>query len=504
MNKLLFLTSIALFATAIIFRILAEQWTTVSVILSIVAGIIFLSWLIISLKKYSKISQHNSMKTVIKSFVKIIAVLIVLTLINFLAIRHPIRIDLTENQIFTLTPQSQEIAENLTKPLKVWIFNSTIDPETQTLLKNYQRHSKNFTYQLVDPNTKTNLTPQFKVKSVGETYLEYEGKKQRLNTSITPLGTNISETKLANAIAKIQQNKTFHIYFLQGHGEPVVKAIKNPRENPTESDFFQAINALRKRSYTVKPLNLATSPNIPQDADLIAIAKPLKKLQDTEVTTLQQYLKNGGNLLLMLMPNTDIGLNPIWQNWGIQLDNRLVINGASSDSPIVVVADNYGDHPITRNFDNGITIFPESRIIQTTQKDNITVTPLVITSENTWAESNLAQDTITFNPQEDIRGSLNIAIALTQENASRIVVFGNGNFATNNWFNQHLNSDLFLNTIEWLTGTEQDTLSIRPKEFTNRRINLTPLKAQLLNWLAIKIIPPFGFIIAAILWWKKR
>ena len=436
----------------------------------------------------------------LKRFVSIVAVLIILVLINFLAIRHPIRIDLTENQIFTLTPQSKEIAQNITQPLKVWIFNPTINPETKTLLKNYQRYSKNFAYQLVDPNIETSLTQQFNIKSVGETYLEYEGKKQQLNTSITPLGTNISEAKLGNAIANIKQDKTYHVYFLQGHGEPVVKAT----ENPTKSDFFQAIAALRARNYIVQPLNLATSPQIPQNADLIAIAKPLKKLPEIEVTRLQQYLKNGGNLLLMLMPNTDIGLNPIWQNWGIQLDNRLIIDGSASDSPTVIVADSYGDHPITRNFDNSITLFPESRIIQTSNKENITATPLVITSENTWAESNLAQDTIAYNPQEDIRGSFNIAIALTQENASRIVLFGNANFATNSWFNQQLNSDLFLNTVDWLTDAEQDIVSIRPRQLTNRRINLTPLKAQLLNWLAIRIIPPFAFIFAAIFWWKKR
>ena len=432
----------------------------------------------------------------IKSIVRVIIFLTIIISTNFFVINHSLQIDLTENQIFTLTPQSQAIAASLKQPLKVWLLARNIAPETQTLLQNYQRYSNNFSYQIV-PKLELASAQQFKNLSLGNVYLQYGKKKQKLDTVVTPLGISISETNLTNAIAQMQQDRTFYIYFLQGHGEPAL--------NVTEGEYTQAITALTEKSYIVKPLNLTTTSQIPENTDLIAIAKPMRQLLESEITTLQQYLQNGGNLLLMLMPNTNIGLNPILQEWGIQLDNRLIIDATATRNrpPTVVLVNRYGKHPIARNFDNGISLFPQSRSIKTTEKADVTATPIVITSENTWAESNLAGEAITYNPQEDLAGSLSIAIALTREN-SRMVIFGNAVFATDDWFDQQLNSELFLNTVDWLTGVEQNKISISPKQLTNRRINLTPLQLNIINWLAIGIFPPFSFILAGITWWRKR
>ena len=507
MTKILLFFSITLLVAGIVAGTVAGQWSLIVIILLALGVICFLASLAITLKKNSHFWQQRNIEIVINNLVSTIALLTILGLVNFLVIRHPLRLDLTENQIFTLSPQSQAIANNLDRPLKVWIFDRNIDPETQTLLQNYQRYGNNFSYQLIDPNIEIGLAEQFNVESIGDVYLEYGEKRQKLDTVITSLGTNISEAKLTNAIAKIQQDRTSHIYFLQGHGEP-------PLDN-TEGGLSQAVTELTDRGYVVETLNLAIQPTIPDDADVIAIAKPLRKLLDAEVTSLQQYLNKGGNLLLMLMPNTDIGINPILQDWGIELDNRLVIDGLAiaqrlgeaefgERPPTIAIVDRYGDHPITGNFGNGISLFPQSRIIKTKEKADVTATPLVITNENTWAESNLAREEITFNSQEDIVGPLNIAIAFTKENASRMVVFGSGIFATNGWFNQQLNGDIFLNAVDWLTGVDQDILSIRPKELTNRRINLSPLQATILSWLAIAIAPLVSFLIAGIIWWRKR
>jgi ABC-type uncharacterized transport system involved in gliding motility auxiliary subunit len=494
MTVLLLLISIVLSVAGIVFVTITGQWTLNSITLLVIGAIFFLFWLVIKLRNRSNFGRQTSIKATIESIVKTILFFSIITSINFFVISHSLRIDLTENQIFTLTPQSQAIAANLKQPLKVWIFNRNITPETQTLLQNYQRYSNNFSYQII-PKLNT-IAQQFSVSSLGDVYLQYGTKKQKLDTVVT-LGTNITEAQLTNAIAEIQQDRTSYIYFLQGHGEPAL--------NATEGGYSQAISALTKQNYLVKPLNLTITPQIPKNADLIAIAKPMGQLLPSEIKTLQQYLQNGGNLLLMLMPNTDIGLNPILQEWGIQLDNRLVIDATATRNrpPTVVLVNRYGKHPITDRFDDGIALFPQSRIVKTTEKADITATPIVITNKNTWAESNLAGESITFNPQEDIAGPLNIAIALTKEN-SRMVIFGSAIFATDDWFTQQLNGDLFLNTVDWLTGADRDNLSIPPKQFTNRRIDLTSLQASIISWLAIVIFPLLGFILAGITWWRKR
>ncbi len=122
------------------------------------------------------------------------------------------------------------------------------------------------------------------------------------------------------------------------------------------------------------------------------IAGGTRKLLAAEVSSLQQYLKTGGNLLLLLSPNTDINITPILQNWGIELDQRLIVDGSGAGGVMdfglaVAIVNNYGKHPITASFGNGISLFPEVRPLKILAKAGILSTPFAITSQQTWAES---------------------------------------------------------------------------------------------------------------------
>ena len=76
-------------------------------------------------------------------------------------------------------------------------------------------------------------------------------------------------------------------------------------------------------------------------------------------------------------------------------------------------------------------------------------------------------------------------------------------FITNNLFNQQLNGDVFLNSVQWLVSKDDQPLLIRPKEAKNRRINLTPLKAGLLTFLTL-VFFPLGGLIAGVMTWLRR
>ncbi|HHP7229623.1 MAG TPA: GldG family protein [Xenococcaceae cyanobacterium] len=506
MTKFLLLLALGLFVTGLVVGAITDNWLILPTALILVGIIIGIGSLIIGKKESTKFWQTRATEAGINLLTKSVAILIILALINFLAIRYSVRFDLTENKLFTLAPQSQEIVANLTQPLKVWVFDRNIAPELKTLLENYGRYNDNFQFEFVDPEIQIGLAEQFNVQSFGEVYLEYGAKSQKLEPISNDLGANIAEIQLTNALVKIQSDRIFTIDFLQGHGEPELDAV--------EGGFSQAIAQLQDRGYVVRGLNLITQGKIPDDTDVIVIAKPLRNLLAQEVTLLQAYLDQGGRLMMMLMPDVDPGLTPILQNWGISLDRRFVIDFSGVGStwgfgPGVIFVTNYGDHPITDSFGSGVTIFPESRPLNLTEKPEVTTTPLAITDENTWAESNLAPEEITFNPEEDAPGPLTLAFALNRESnsnlpATRMVVFGNGMFATDGWFQQQLNGDIFLNTVNWLIGEQNLPLSIRPQEATNRRINLSPTEAGLISWMALRIMPLLSFVLAGVIWWRKR
>ena len=501
-RTILFLFGIFFSVAGIVTASVTASWSAIPIILLALGIILFLCGLWLWGNKY-EFWQKRSTKQGAGALISTTIVLLAVGFINVAAIANNIRWDFSENQIFTLAEQSQAIVTQLEQPLEVLVFDRNINPELENLLQNYRRHSQKFQFRFVDPEQEIGLAQQFGVQSLGEVYLKYGDKQQRVDLGNVALGEMLTETQLTNGIEKIKRDRPINIYFLQGHGESPLEFV--------EGGLAQAVKSLEDKGNTVKPLNLATSSTMPEDINLLIIAGATRKLLAAEVTSIQKYLQTGGNLLLLLSPNTDIGIDSLLVQWGIELDNRLVVDGsgvgvAMGFGPAVVIANEYGEHPITASFGNGITIFPESRPLKTQSQSDVTSTVLVTTDRQTWAENDLSSEEITFDSAQDLPGGLNIAIALSrqQPQKSQVVVFGSTTFITNGWFERQLNGDLFLNAVSWLVGEDEATLAIRPKEAANRRINLSAWQSILISWLAVRIMPFLAFLFGIFVWRQRR
>lgn len=456
-------------------------------------------WLLARLPITEKFWQKRSTKVSTKAIVTTSIFIGILVCINFLVVRYEVRIDLTENQLFTLSPQSQAVLKNLEKPVKIWVFEAQPNPADQALLANYSRENPKLSFEFVNPQMQPQLANQFKISASGEVYIEYENQRKLVQQ--VSQEERLLEAKLTTAIANIDRlPPNFTVYFITGHGEPELTEVAG--------GLSEAVNGLQNLGYQVKTLNLAKVSKIPEDARGLILVSPKKKLIPGESKALGDYLQKQGRLLLMLEPNTDPGLEELLKDWGIQLDERLVIDVSNTNSlvgfgPATVIITKYGSHPITDAFGNEMSIYHLARPISTKQLPDVQAVALLITEEQTWAETQLEEEEIEFNEEEDIPGPIDIGVALTRDN-SRLVIFGNANFATNGWFSQQINSDVFLNTVSWLIGDEEAILSISPKQPENRRINLTLIQTGIIGWLALVIIPISGFLVAIVTWWRRR
>ncbi|MGD2183500.1 GldG family protein [Lusitaniella coriacea] len=525
----------------------SEKWSALPISLLVVGSLLMLVGLVFYLPQLQVVLQQRSTQVGTDAIVATLSVIIILGLINFLAVRYPSRIDLTETQLFTLSPQTQKIIGNLPQPLKVLVFDATPDPADKELLDNYRRQGDNFQYEFVDPQIKLGMVEKFGVDSAREVHLEYDERLQRLQTLSEQ--ESLSEVSLSNGIERIIRQEQPQIYFLQGHGE------LSP-DNSGENGLSSAESSLENAGYRVETLNLADRAEFPQDAAAIIVPAPQQELLEREVELLQDYLDEGGSLLLMFEPRTESGLEPLLEEWGVRRDSRLIIDGSIANSSLAtVLVNNYGLHPITADFENGNSIYLLSEPLEVEEVEGIQATSLLRTSEQSWAESDLELEEFEFNPGSDIQGPLTIGYALNRqqteesenrdkleeldsdeeesesdsdeeespaseesdsdsdedeseskqdEKESRLVVFGNSRFATDGWFKQQLNGDVFLNSVKWLANTDDTSLSIRPKELKNRRLNLTVGQAGMIFWLAVFIVPAFGFAIAGWTWWRRR
>lgn len=447
--------------------------------------------------------RRRSTQSSTNALVSVLAVLVILGLINFLGTRYTTRIDLTENQFFTLAPQSQQVLRNLKQPVKVWIFNSQPEPATRTLLEQYQRQGQSrFSFEFVDPQAQPGLAQKYKVQNPGDVFLE-SGQR------VQPLEGGLSESKLTTAIEQVSSTRQSKVFFLQGHGERSLEAA----QAAASESLSQARNALAAKNITAEPLNLIQR-QIPQDASVVILAAPAQALFPAEVQRLQNYLKQGGSLLLMVEPQTKSGLESLLKDWGVQLDNRLVVDASGEGQqvglgPAVPLVRQYGEHPITQDFNGRVSLYPTVQAVQAQQAPNRQATELLITGDQSWAEGDLETQELQFNPERDRRGPLTLGVALSRSSAgqpreSRLVVIGDVDFATDSLFDQQLNGDVFLNTVTWLSNREDQTLSIRPKEPTNRRINLTPESNRLIILIALGFLPLAAFGTAVVSWWQRR
>ncbi|PMB16968.1 ABC transporter, partial [Fischerella thermalis CCMEE 5319] len=136
--------------------LVSDSWGTVPLTFIIAGAIVIGIWLIWQSQE-SKWWGRRSTQASTNALAATLAVLVILGLINFLANRYEVRVDLTETQLFTLAPESKQLVQNLKQPVKVWVFDVTQNSQDRELLENYQKQNSNFKFEYVDPLARPGL-----------------------------------------------------------------------------------------------------------------------------------------------------------------------------------------------------------------------------------------------------------------------------------------------------------------------------------------------------------
>jgi ABC-type uncharacterized transport system involved in gliding motility auxiliary subunit len=394
----------------------AGSWGVVPIGLIVAGLIIFVTWMIFvgrgeeSLQP--KFWQRRSTQASTNALVSTIAVFVILALLNFLAVRHVNRLDLTEARLFTLAPETQQILRQLNQNVKLYIFDTQPNTQDRELLENYQRQNPRFSYAYIDPEGNPGLAQQFGIKNSQDSkdvYLERDSNKQRQFVQAIGSNVRLSESQLTNKILQITTDGGTKAYFLQGHGE---KSLEGG-----EGSISVAGKVLEVKNYVPKPLNLAQGGKVPADASVVVIAGPTKTIPEAEVKVLQDYLDQGGNLLVAVDPTVKAGLDGLLSPWGVKFDDRVAVNAPKQQvlnaGPAVAIINQYGTHPITKDFGNTYSFYPLARPIDLSNVSGVQTTPLLLTNPSSWAESNLKEQPLQLS-DGDRPGPLAIGVALSR------------------------------------------------------------------------------------------
>ena len=389
----------------------------------------------------------NKLLNSVQATVRLLLVLGALVLVNVLVSFVNLRLDLTEEQRYSLHPNTRALMNNLQDVVFVRVYLEGDFPPgfrklrnaTEDLLQQMRRESGGkLEFEFKDPSaqpdqrTRDELYQQLYKQGLQPTDLQVRGEDQSLTRQVIWPGAmvyyrgqekpvnlllgggsgsspmqvlNASEENLefalVDVIDKIIRIKKPKIAFSEGHGE---------LEPAMVSDFAKSLS----EHYNVTRYDLNRTEAVPEDIDLLVVAKPSTYFSDWARYKLDHFVMRGGRILwclegvgasmdsmnsenaFMAMP-LETGLEDLLFRYGIRINANLVQDFRAAPIPIVygsmggqpqtklypwyyfplVIGD--GQHPLSRNLDPVLMRFVSS--IDTVTAPGLTKKVLLTSSD---------------------------------------------------------------------------------------------------------------------------
>jgi ABC-type uncharacterized transport system involved in gliding motility auxiliary subunit len=437
----------------------------------------------------------------------VLIVLTVLVVINLLANRYDKSYDGTANKRYSLSDQTRKIARELSQDATIRYFDqSTRFGQAKDTLDQYAALSSKIHVAYVDPDKNPEVAREVGLKAMGTAFVEVGGKREEAK--------GVTEEGITGAFIRVLKGKTRMVCFVSGSGEHQI----------TDSDrngYSRFKDLLSKDEYESKAINLLQKAEIPSDCTVVVVGGPTSDYQSTQVGAIKNYVEAGGRALFMLDAPLKIGretadndeLTKQLQTWGVTVNKDLVLDlnpvgQLMGLGPQIALVSNYESHAIVSPMKDTATGFPFSRSLEVKSGAKTTVEKLFSSSESSVATTNLSSANIDPNDPKNKKGPLAIAAAGSfntgKENVEgRFVVLGSSGWAANNFIAFNGNRDLALNAMNWL-ASDEDLISIRPKEQDDRRITMTQSQFSWVRATSQFLLPLMVLVGGISVWWRRR
>lgn len=452
----------------------------------------------------------------------LLLLLLLLGIVNYLALRHYARWDLTKNRVHSLSDQTLKVLGGLREEVKVTVFLAPGDElfdRVMTLLEAYREKSPRIRLETVDPDRDRAraqaLAQQYKVQVANVVVFEAGGhvrhveKDQMVEYDFSGLSLGApakvkafkAEGAFTNALLEVVDPRKPVVLFTSGHGER------------SAGGKGEGIGVLRGRlsgeGATVREWVSLGQAAVPEEASAVVVAGPQTPFSPEEARVLEAYLERGGRLLLLLDPALagrppafqPTGLEELLRRWGVTPDDDVVLDPPAAVpqlGPQTFFASNFGDHPVVRDLAQNefLVLLALCRSLQvgTPQAEGYAVAPLLRTSASAWGVRDLAAlaKGVPRGPG-DGGGALVLAAAVFPgekgKGKARLVVVGDSDFATDAFLGQGFGNQLFaLNALHWLLEQES-RIAIPPREAVETHLDLTTTQANVLFVLFTVLLP---------------
>lgn len=446
----------------------------------------------------SRYGSYSTLLTVI-----VIAIVIV---INMVAGQFPDtwkNIDLSSNHLYEITDQSKALLKSLDKEVEIHILadKDSVDERIKLFIEKYTGLSKKVSIKWTDPvlhptvltaNNAASNTVIVSCEDTGkstqislddmitynEMYYYYYGTQQEEGFD--------AEGQLTGAINQVVNETSHKIYCTTGHGEMSLGA--------TLSDLME------KSSLTTEEINTLTVSEIPEDCELLLFYAPTTDLVEAEKTVIQEYMQEGGDVLLVLGDTNNTAtpnLDALLKEYGMQKVNGYIADTKNclQSSPYYILPELTLSDEMSTGMKSKMVLLVNSLGMEVTdpERDTITVEKFMTTSSYGFAITEEAQTQGTY-----------VLGAQATEDDCVFTVFTSANMIDENLTTMYStleNNTLFMNAV---TSNFEDVsnVSIEAKslEVTYNTMKHTGVSTM----IVIFGVPAVVLIIGFMTWWKRR
>lgn len=486
---------------------------------SIIAVVLFLTVQSIQKRRYSvsvkkiKMGAYSSAAVVIAAAAAVV--------INLLAGEVPAKyttFDVTANKLYSLTEDTKSLLDGLEDNINIYVLSSenTQDTTVEKTLEQYEALSDSITVTYVDPMVNPKFYTQYTDAEVTRNSLIVESDKRSKVLDYTTLyETNIdyttysqvvtgydAEGQITSAIDYVTSDDMPKIYFIEGHGELAL-----------ETDFNASIE---KANVDYESINLLQYDMVPEDAECVVIHAPTSDFSEDDTEKLLNYLKNGGNALIVTTWTTEDMSNfqKILNYYEVTVADGMVIEEDANgyyQSPFHIlptveydtVTDAVGDSYIFAPYAQGLLLPEETG-------DDLELVPLLSTSAQSYAKADVNNAADYSRQENDAAGPFALGVravkTIDADISSTAIIYSSESLFTDSadMMVSGANMTLFSSSLSMLVSEVASAIAVPVKSYDVNYLTISQSNIVMMGMTITIIIPLLILVGGFVIWFRRR
>lgn len=449
--------------------------------------------------KHQKLQRRIAAKGGSYALAVTAVVLAILIAVNILASVLPTaltKLDISSTKLYSITSSTKVVVNNLEKDVTIyWVVQSDKEDEViENLLGKYESLSSHITVTKKNPDVYPTFTAQYTDEDVPNNSLIVEcGEKSRYisyndiyltdvdYTTYSYVYSFDGEGAITSAIDYVISDELPKVYTLEGHGEAEL-----PAEFRTQ---------IEKENMELESFSLLNTDEIPEDANTLLICAPESDISSEEAGLLEDYLEDGGKLLVIAGPTengTLTNLYSVLESYGVEAADGLVVDTDRAhyafQQPYILLPDiqsnDITDPLIEAKY---YAIFPLAQGLTITGSS---AAALLTTSDEAFSKAAGFQLDTYEKEDGDTDGPFAVAVSVDTGNDGQLIWFASSYFLDEmyNAYSSGANLDLAMNALSSLIG-EREAVSIRSKSLSYNYLTISESAASMLKTWMIGVIP---------------